>query len=436
MGEVPDTGDDGATGVAIPPPPRTRKGAATRERILVAASELFARRGYTGTSVEAIASAASITVAGMYRHFTSKEQLLLAVAHRVTRISTARRGLGRSGDLAVEVGALFAEYLAEGEEIRRRLSIEMSRTAGLGSTVGDGLADYNRTLRRALERTIVDHSADPALGLTVDIGTSEVELLAHLILILLMGAIHLDTLDPERVGDPDLIAHLTGVTRRLLVAEGPTSPTRPVRAIASVRGATAPSAEEAGGDGRRLRGVRTRRRILAAAAELFALDGYDITTTDRIAERAGITVPGLYRHFPSKGELLVEVGRATFDGYRLIGSLGDGTEVAANLAELAVAFSSTDDRISRRLTIELDFGAWRTTELAAALRGFHRRVRRNVAGSLAGSEEPDGTAERAALVYLMLFMGIAHLDTVDPELVGDAAWADLLRRRVPQILAI
>src|SRR3546814_5366593 len=54
-------------------------------------------------------------------------------------------------------------------------------------------------------------------------------------------------------------------------------------------------------DGRRRRSARTRRRIFEAANELFALHGYDGTTTEMIAASAGITVPGLYLH---------EIGRA------------------------------------------------------------------------------------------------------------------------------
>ena len=42
--------------------------------------------------------------------------------------------------------------------------------------------------------------------------------------------------------------------------------------------------------------------------------------------------------------------------------------------------------------------------------------------------------EVAALVALVLFMGIAHIDTVDPSLVDDPGWCDLLHRRVPQLV--
>src|SRR3546814_8932053 len=65
-------------------PPRTTKGKATRARLLTAASRLFAVQGYDGTSVEAVATEAGITVPGMYKHFPTKASLLLEVARRAT----------------------------------------------------------------------------------------------------------------------------------------------------------------------------------------------------------------------------------------------------------------------------------------------------------------------------------------------------------------
>lgn len=62
-----------------------------------------------------------------------------------------------------------------------------------------------------------------------------------------------------------------------------------------------------------------RGRILDAAAELFHVNGYATTSIDAIGARAGVTGPAVYRHFPSKQELLLEllelaVGKALGDG--------------------------------------------------------------------------------------------------------------------------
>ena len=46
-----------------------------------------------------------------------------------------------------------------------------------------------------------------------------------------------------------------------------------------------------------------RRQLLAAAREVFVAHGYHAAAMDEIAERAGVSKPVLYQHFPSKLEL-------------------------------------------------------------------------------------------------------------------------------------
>ena len=49
---------------------------------------------------------------------------------------------------------------------------------------------------------------------------------------------------------------------------------------------------------------KTRRRLLAAARELFYGDGICATGVSAVAERAGVTKMTLYAHFPSKDNLV------------------------------------------------------------------------------------------------------------------------------------
>lgn len=50
-----------------------------------------------------------------------------------------------------------------------------------------------------------------------------------------------------------------------------------------------------------------RRRILAAAVDLFADHGYDATSVSQVINRAGVAKGGFYHHFASKKELLYAV---------------------------------------------------------------------------------------------------------------------------------
>lgn len=59
---------------------RTRaNGRASRKAILVAAAEVFAERGYRGTSLTEVANRVGMTQPGLLHHFKTKDELLLAV---------------------------------------------------------------------------------------------------------------------------------------------------------------------------------------------------------------------------------------------------------------------------------------------------------------------------------------------------------------------
>ena len=51
----------------------------------------------------------------------------------------------------------------------------------------------------------------------------------------------------------------------------------------------------------------TKTRILKAAMRLFARKGYDGTTTKDLASRAKVAEGTLFRHFPNKKAILIEV---------------------------------------------------------------------------------------------------------------------------------
>ena len=50
--------------------------------------------------------------------------------------------------------------------------------------------------------------------------------------------------------------------------------------------------------------MRTQRALQRAALELFAKNGYDTTTTDEVAERAGVSPRTFFRYFPTKESVL------------------------------------------------------------------------------------------------------------------------------------
>src|SRR5436309_15081569 len=55
--------------------------------------------------------------------------------------------------------------------------------------------------------------------------------------------------------------------------------------------------------GSRLPRQARRRQLLGAAQEVFVAQGYHAAAMDDIADRAGVSKPVLYQHFPGKREL-------------------------------------------------------------------------------------------------------------------------------------
>src|SRR5438093_12497438 len=59
--------------------------------------------------------------------------------------------------------------------------------------------------------------------------------------------------------------------------------------------------------GRTLRGEQTRRRLYEVAVQLIGARGWQETTLRDVAHEAGVSVGLLYRYFPSKRALVLEL---------------------------------------------------------------------------------------------------------------------------------
>ena len=85
-----------------------------REKILRAAGEQFARRGYHAVGLADIGAAAGIVGSGIYRHFTSKSAILVALLDQVMGrlIDEAGQILATEPDAARQLEALIQGQVA------------------------------------------------------------------------------------------------------------------------------------------------------------------------------------------------------------------------------------------------------------------------------------------------------------------------------------
>ncbi|WP_419994524.1 TetR/AcrR family transcriptional regulator [Streptomyces boninensis] len=131
------------------------------------------------------------------------------------------------------------------------------------------------------------------------------------------------------------------------------------------------------------------RQIVGAARELLEQEGADALTMRRLADRIGVKAPSLYKHFPDKAAVEVEL-------------------MALSFAELADALEAAEAAAPGSLAAL--FAAYRGYALAHP--GLYRLA---TAGPLPRESLPPGLEERAAAP---LFRELA-LD----EHTGRAAWA-------------
>jgi AcrR family transcriptional regulator len=133
--------------------PPTRKGQATRERLLTAAEAIFGRHGYEKTRIADIVAEAGISHGLFYRHFGDKDAVLNAVLTRLN--DRLRHSSGRtSGEALVPTleqmqarNILFFREYAE-HRLLLRVSREAAALSGKDGFRAQWLANRQRFVAR------------------------------------------------------------------------------------------------------------------------------------------------------------------------------------------------------------------------------------------------------------------------------------------------
>ncbi len=193
-------------------------GAETRQRLLGAAADVFAERGYDGTRVTDIAAAAGVSNGAMYAHFGSKAELLVDALRTHGRRLLADVFAADPGRSSV-TGLLLAigRRLPRRRDARGYLIVEALVAARRDQDVARLMRGYvgERADRLAelMQVAQADGEIDPALSPNA---------LAHLCLLLAMGSALVPP-DLHAVGDEEWTALLTRVVSGL-ARPGATAP--------------------------------------------------------------------------------------------------------------------------------------------------------------------------------------------------------------------
>lgn len=130
-----------------------------RDRVLTAAIEVFAKRGYPGTTVDHLVAAAKVGVGSFYSLFDGKEACFLQAYDRIVAEGRAQIGAAvpAEGSWPQQLVACLRALLVliEAEPLRARVALVEVQTAG-----AEALAHYEANLEEpaSLLRTGREHS--------------------------------------------------------------------------------------------------------------------------------------------------------------------------------------------------------------------------------------------------------------------------------------
>ncbi len=163
--------------------------------------------------------------------------------------------------------------------------------------------------------------------------------------------------------------------------------------------------------GARLPKPARRRQLLGAAQEVFVAQGYHAAAMDEIAERAGVSKPVLYQHFPGKLELYLALLDESADA--LIATVREALESTTdNKQRVTATFTAFFDFVGRtgeafRLVFESDL----RNEQAVAER-LDRTMHECAEMVSEIIREDAGVGDEEAHLIGMGLVGMAHVSAI------------------------
>jgi AcrR family transcriptional regulator len=193
---------------------RERKKQRTRETILRVASELFAERGFAGTTIRDIADAAEVSPRTVSAYFPVKEQLVFHDHEAVFGQLQDRLTHRRAGETAI---AALRSWIGEVlSAMQRDIDLDAMRCRRELIESDPALRTYERGLQERFER-IIAHAVADDLGLPPD------DLIPHMVGAATMAA--LDALGREvkaadAVSPDELVPQMIGLVDQAMIFIG------------------------------------------------------------------------------------------------------------------------------------------------------------------------------------------------------------------------
>jgi AcrR family transcriptional regulator len=171
--------------------------------------------------------------------------------------------------------------------------------------------------------------------------------------------------------------------------------------------------------------LKTRRRLIDSATELFAHNGYRETSIQQIADAAGISRGSIFWHFGSKEGLLWAVAEELFARWEneiLVPEVGEATGVEAVVRSLDAhrAFLTGETDAHRLFYVLLFDALGPRADLADEFVRLHRHFKKLGAAWIGlgvdkGEVRSDADPEAVAVAIVGALGGIAYQHLLSPE---------------------
>jgi AcrR family transcriptional regulator len=283
--------------------------------------EAVARHGYAETTVGELVALAGVSKSTFYAHFVNKEECFLATFETIVREATRRVAIAYRSESSLErrfVAAFtrFAEIVVEESEAA---SLVMVDALSLGETsVGHrnlAAASFENMFHQSF-RSANGHAAPSALTVRA-----------------IVGGLWRVVYQRLRADCPDeLHQHIDALREWALSYQSAEPPaTTPLARAHERRNRPGPQQEQLPvvepPDSARSRAVLTQReRILRAAVQVAAEQGYEKLTIPSISARAGTSNQTFYEHFKGKEDAFIA-------GFRALGGPAVRATAAASAGE-------------------------------------------------------------------------------------------------------
>jgi AcrR family transcriptional regulator len=160
-----------------------------------------------------------------------------------------------------------------------------------------------------------------------------------------------------------------------------------------------------------------------------------------IAKASGVTAGAIYKHFKSKADLLFEVTRRALVSIPLFVQASQRQNDTTTLASLAAIYTRPELKLLRQLSIEVHSAATKDAKVKRVVAVSNEQAVAAASAIIAAAQQAGRIDAKlnptlAAYAFSVFIMGLTHMDTLTPHLVGDPEWHEFVSGRVAALIGL